>query len=207
MFYATPIVYLGDMIPGAFNFLVTRVNPLSHFVIGFRYVMIYAQLPPAGTVVGMVGSAILSYTVGWVVFKALEPRFAEEVLIFVHAITVSNVSKSFVIPHEKRTTVFEHLAGMMSYSAASGDKFYALKDVSFSLDAGETLGVIGRNGSGKSTLLKIISKNLHAFGRQRRDQWQGCPVHRTRGGFQGGPDREGERLPLRRNPWHPEAGD
>lgn len=37
------------------------------------------------------------------------------------------------------------------------EKYWALKDVSFTLKQGETLGVIGRNGVGKSTLLKLVA--------------------------------------------------
>ncbi len=41
---------------------------------------------------------------------------------------------------------------------ANRQSFYALKDVSFSVEQGDVLGVIGKNGSGKSTLLKILSR-------------------------------------------------
>ena len=73
-------------------------------------------------------------------------------------IEVEHLNKVFQIPHEKRNTLFETLTGLLRPSAY--ETFHALKDISFSIEEGEMLGIIGQNGSGKSTLLKILARIL-----------------------------------------------
>lgn len=74
------------------------------------------------------------------------------------AIEVEHLYKTFRIPHEKRTTLFETLTGVFKPQAY--ETFQALKDINFTVEDGEALGIIGVNGSGKSTLLKTIANVL-----------------------------------------------
>ncbi|MBU0762464.1 MAG: ABC transporter ATP-binding protein [Candidatus Altiarchaeota archaeon] len=75
------------------------------------------------------------------------------------AIQVQHLSKKFNIPYEKTSTVYdsimESLKGRKKY-----DTLWALKNINFTVEKGESLGVIGGNGSGKSTLLKLIANIL-----------------------------------------------
>lgn len=76
------------------------------------------------------------------------------------AIVVDNISKRFRIPHERKITLLQNIVGLIRRQF-DYEEFWALKDVSFSVEKGEAFGIIGRNGSGKSTLLKILAKVLY----------------------------------------------
>ena len=73
------------------------------------------------------------------------------------AIVVDHISKEFRIPHERKITIYKHIAGLIRGGSYSYEVFNALRDISFTVKHGETFGIIGPNGSGKSTLLKILA--------------------------------------------------
>jgi ABC-2 type transport system ATP-binding protein len=69
------------------------------------------------------------------------------------AVDIQGVSKRFRLYQERYTSLKEKVihAGRTPYH-----DLWALNDVSFEVQEGETVGVLGRNGSGKSTLLKCV---------------------------------------------------
>ena len=71
-------------------------------------------------------------------------------------IKVDNVSMMFNLSSEKIDSIKEYLIKLFK-KEIHFQEFWALKDVSFELEKGDSLGIIGFNGSGKSTLLKIVS--------------------------------------------------
>ncbi|RRV43153.1 ABC transporter ATP-binding protein [Pseudomonas sp. o96-267] len=73
-------------------------------------------------------------------------------------VEVSKLNKCYHIYETPRDRLLQMLArGRRQYFR----EFWALRDVSFSIGSGETIGIVGRNGSGKSTLLQMICGTLN----------------------------------------------
>ncbi|MFQ6058238.1 MAG: ABC transporter ATP-binding protein [Anaerolineae bacterium] len=162
---AVPVVGLL-LIGGAFVYQVAPPPLLDRLTAG--------KPSPWGSEPFYLGLAIL-YLTSFGLFLALllrermaEPAVVEGVAIPSQAraaaqappaVRFDKVSKRFIVRHE-RPRSFQELAVGLFRNNGSREELWALRDVSFTVRQGETLGLIGPNGAGKSTVLKLVSRIL-----------------------------------------------
>ena len=98
------------------------------------------------------------------------------------SLSFEHVGMCFRMHREKATTLKEAVLGRFrQYKDA--DEFWALRDVSFRVGPGESVGLIGHNGSGKSTLLRIAAGVLRPTEGRARSEGRISPLIELAAGF------------------------
>jgi ABC-type polysaccharide/polyol phosphate transport system ATPase subunit len=75
-----------------------------------------------------------------------------------HSVEVENVSKRYQIGARYYVTLRDTISAALRLDRDPAPDFWALRDVTFTVDDGESIGIIGRNGAGKTTLLKVLAR-------------------------------------------------
>lgn len=78
-------------------------------------------------------------------------------------IRAKNISMCYMMTYDRIKSIKEYMVQLIK-GKIKYEEFWALKDVSFEVQKGEVIGIIGHNGVGKSTLLKVISGILKPTG-------------------------------------------
>jgi ABC-type polysaccharide/polyol phosphate transport system ATPase subunit len=97
-------------------------------------------------------------------------------------ILLDGVSVRFRVPHESVPTLKEY-AVRVARRRIRYQEFWALRDVSITVDAGEVFALIGRNGAGKSTLLKVVARVLRPTVGRARVRGRVAPLLEFGAGF------------------------
>ena len=97
-------------------------------------------------------------------------------------IRANDISMRYLMTYDRIQGIKEYIVQMLR-GKIKYEEFWALKNVSFEVDRGEVVGIIGHNGAGKSTLLKVISGILKPTGGELEVHGNVVPMLELGSGF------------------------
>lgn len=97
-------------------------------------------------------------------------------------IRAKNISMRYLMTYDRIKSIKEYIVQLVQ-GKIKYEEFWALKDVSFEVQRGEVVGIIGHNGAGKSTLLKVISGILKPTGGELEVRGNIVPMLELGSGF------------------------
>ena len=99
------------------------------------------------------------------------------------AISVKNLSMEFRVSQDKIDTLKEFVIRTIKRNKTDSRVIVALKDISFDIQKGERVGIIGFNGAGKSTLLKLLARVYYPTGGTIETKGKIAPLLELGAGF------------------------
>jgi homopolymeric O-antigen transport system ATP-binding protein len=100
----------------------------------------------------------------------------------VPVIALEAVSVRYRVPHEGVGSLKEYAIRRLTRRLVMQD-FWALREVSLSVESGEVFGIVGKNGAGKSTLLRVLARVLRPTTGRVRVMGQVAPLLEVGAGF------------------------
>ena len=97
-------------------------------------------------------------------------------------IRANDISMRYLMTYDRIQSIKEYIVQMLR-GKIKYEEFWALKNVSFEVDRGEVVGIVGHNGAGKSTLLKVISGILKPTGGELEVHGNVVPMLELGSGF------------------------
>ena len=97
-------------------------------------------------------------------------------------IRANDISMRYLMTYDRIQSIKEYIVQMLR-GKIKYEEFWALKNVSFEVERGEVVGIVGHNGAGKSTLLKVISGILKPTGGELEVHGNVVPMLELGSGF------------------------